>query len=224
MRTIAKLFGRSPFVPIQTHMEKVAQCIDLVVPLTEAFLAGNMEEVEQISKKISKLEHIADETKHDILNGLRKGMFLAVDRSKLLEIISLQDGIADKTENFALLLGIKSLHCPDKLKKNLIAFRDKNLEAFEAVREIVSRLDELLESSFGGAEAAQVAEMVHRVAVLEHEADVIQRDLLKGLFAHEQEYTHGEFYLWLRLFRQVGEIANLSEALANKIRSTLELK
>ncbi|WP_432798905.1 TIGR00153 family protein [Poriferisphaera sp. WC338] len=224
MRTIAKLFGRSPFVPMQTHMEKVAECVARVIPITEAFLSGDMDTVEKLAKEISKLEHVADETKHDIQNGLRKGMFLAVDRGKLLQIISLQDGIADKTENFATLLTIKALKCPDGLKPNLIAFRDKNLEAFNAAHEIVKRLDELLESSFGGAEAQQVAQMVHHVAVLEHEADLIQRDLLKGIFAHEQEYTHGEFYLWLRLFRQIGEIANLSETLANRIRSTLELK
>ena len=28
MRTIAKLFGRSPFVPIQTHMDKVAEVVE----------------------------------------------------------------------------------------------------------------------------------------------------------------------------------------------------
>ena len=28
MRTIAKLFGRSPFVPLQTHLERVADCVE----------------------------------------------------------------------------------------------------------------------------------------------------------------------------------------------------
>ncbi|QQE10438.1 TIGR00153 family protein [Planctomycetota bacterium] len=224
MRTIAKLFGRSPFIPIQTHMDKVKECVNLVTPLTEAFMKGESEKVESITEQISKLEHAADETKHDIQNALRKGMFLAVDRSKLLDIISLQDGLAGKTENLATLLTLKALDCPDSIQPKFVEFINKNLEAVDAVTEIVKRLDELLESSFGGAEAQQVAQMVHRVAVLEHEADLIQRTLLKIFFAHEADFTHGEFYLWLRIFRQVGELANLAESLANRIRSTLELK
>ncbi|QDU32448.1 hypothetical protein KS4_04800 [Poriferisphaera corsica] len=224
MRTIAKLFGRSPFIPIQTHMDKIKQCVDLINPLTDAFLIHDMAKVEQVAEEISRLEHAADETKHDIQNALRKGMFLAVDRSKLLDIIAIQDGLAGKTENFATLLTIKALNCPDSIKDTFKSFLAKNLEAVAGVVEIVKRLDELLESSFGGAEAQQVAQMVHKVAVLEHEADVIQRSLLKSIFAHEKDFSHGEFYLWLRIFKQAGELANLSETLANKIRSTLELK
>ena len=224
MRTIAKLFGRSPFIPIQTHMDKIRQCVELINPITDAFLEGQTEDVERMAEEISKLEHNADETKHDIQNALRKGMFLAVDRSKLLQIISIQDGIADKAENYGTLLTIKAIKCPESIKGNFKKFLNKNLEAYKAVAEIVMHLDELLESSFGGYEAQQVNQMVHRVAVLEHEADVIQRDLLKDLFGHEDEFSHGEFYLWLRIFRQIGELANLSETLANRIRSTLELK
>jgi len=37
MRTIAKLFGRSPFVPLQMHMEKVAECIDRIPEIMNAY-------------------------------------------------------------------------------------------------------------------------------------------------------------------------------------------
>jgi predicted phosphate transport protein (TIGR00153 family) len=224
MRTIAKLFGHSPFVPLQGHMAKVAACIHLIRPATEAFLVGDQEKVSKLAEQVSTLEHAADEAKYDIKNGVRKGLFMPVERARLLEIASIQDALADKAENYVVLLTLKSMVAPPAFVDDFKAFLDKNLEAFEAVYEIVHQFDELLESSFGGVEAQRVSQMVHHVAVIEHEADLIQRTLLKHLFGCEQELTHGEFFLWMQIFRQIGELANISESLANKIRSILELK
>ncbi len=104
------------------------------------------------------------------------------------------------------------------------AFLAKNLEAFDAVQKIVQELDNLLETSFGGAEAQHVVAMVHEVAKREHEADRLQHTLLKGLFSHEDKLTYGEFYLWTHVLRQISEISNLSERLANRIRTLLIVK
>ena len=224
MRSIAKLFGHSPFVPIQTHMEKVSLCVDKIEPIIESFLTGDVDEVARLSQEISVLEHSADGVKHDIQDQLRKKFFMPVDRSQLLEIIWLQDSIADKAENLGILLTLRPLANQPAFLSKFKEFLAKNLEAFLAVKRIINELDELLETSFGGAEAQKVFQMVHEVALLEHQADRIQHDLLKELFAYENQMTYGEFYLWIRIFRQIGELANLSEGVANKIRSTLQLK
>lgn len=224
MRSIAKLFGRSPFVPLQLHMEKVAACVGKISPIVDAFLRGDTQRVEALAEEISALEHAADEVKHDIQNQLPKGLFLAVDRAKLLEIVAVQDSIADKAENLGVLLTLKRIASPTGFEEKFRGFLAKNLEAFEAAHQIVQQMDELLETSFGGAEAEKVVQMVHRVAQLEHEADRQQHQLLKDLFACEDQLTHGEFYLWTRILRQVSELSNLSERLANRIRTTLTLK
>ncbi len=224
MRSIAKLFGHSPFVPIQIHMEKVAFCVDKVETIIEAFLASDNDRVGNLSQEISSLEHSADGVKHDIQNQLRKKLFMPVDRARLLEIIWLQDSIADKAENLGILLTLKPLKKKPPFLVKFREFLNKNLETFQAVKRVISELDELLETSFGGAEAQKVFQMVHEVAVLEHQADRIQHDLLKELFAYEDEMTYGEFFLWIRIFKQIGELANLSEGVANKVRNTLQLK
>src|SRR2546428_11702228 len=98
MLTIAKLFGKSPFAPLQTHMEKVSCCVSELPVLFQAMMDQDMEAIQQISDTISRLEHDADLTKNDIRNHLPKSLFLPVDRGSLLEILSLQDALADQAE------------------------------------------------------------------------------------------------------------------------------
>ena len=61
MRSVAKLFGRSPLTPLQVHMEKVEECVNGVIEILEGFMAGMpYEEICQKAKHVSKLEHDAD--------------------------------------------------------------------------------------------------------------------------------------------------------------------
>lgn len=224
MRTIAKLFGRSPFVPLQIHMTKVSECVDRIKPAFEAYLAGDEDKVTSYSKKISELEHQADQIKHDIQSQLPRGMFLPVDRERLLEILSIQDNVADKAENLSVLLALKMTPVPRNMRDLIQEFLEKNLEAFEATKEIVEELDELVSAGFGGIEAQRVRQMVMRVARLEFEADEIQHKLLKILFQNEDQLSVADFFLWDKVLKQLSELSNLSERLAHRIQRTLELK
>lgn len=224
MRTFSKLFGSSPFVPLQSHMEKVSSCIDSTLEMFEAFGRGDHEQVEHLAKVISQLEHEADQVKHDIQDHLPKGMFLPIDRARILEILSTQDNIADKCENMAVQLTLKRLEMLAPLREDFWKFLKKNFEAFHVARDIIVQLDELLETGFGGVEAERVKQMVADVSYKEHEADLLQRTLLKHLYDHDCQMSVGEFYLWSQIIRQVAELSNISERLANRVRVTLELK
>jgi uncharacterized protein len=224
MRTIAKLFGQSPIVPLQAHMDKVTQCVEKVKQMFEALREGDHALIEKLAEQTSALEYEADQIKHDIQSHLPKRMFMAIDRARILDILAVQDNLADKAENIGILLTFKALTLPDWLRDDFNAFLNKNIEAFEGVRGIINQLDELLETGFGGGEAERVLRMVEEVAHMEHEVDVIQRQMLKSLFANEGGLSVGDFFLWTKLFKQVGDLSNLSERLANRVRRTLELK
>jgi len=224
MRTIAKLFGRSPFIPLKNHMEKVAECVGRIRAIFEAYEAGDQQHIQKLADEISDLEHEADQAKQDIRNHLPRGLFLPVAQERLLDILSVQDNIADKAENIASLLTLRPMKDFDGRREFFPAFLDKNLQTFDGVLQIMHELDQILEVSFGGAEADKVREMVDEVSRLEHEADVIQHDLVKCIFTHEGQLTHGEFYLWTRVFSEVSQISNLSERLAHRVRTTLEIK
>lgn len=224
LSTILSLFGRSPFAPLQSHMEKVACCVYMLPELFNALSNKDYKRVNEIADKISKLEHEADLTKNDIRNHLPKTLFLAIDRGHLLEILALQDHIADTAEDIAVLVTLKPLEFYPEVKADFQQFLDKNIEAYNSTQQIIKEMHELLESSFGGIEAQKVESMIADVAYKEHEADLIQRKLLKGLIKIESDMPYSSFYLWLKIFEAIAAIANLSENLANRIRMTLELK
>lgn len=224
LNTILNLFGRSPFAPLQKHMDQVSECVHMLIPLFEALEKKDEVTLGQIAEKISELEHQADLTKNDIRNHLPKGLYMPIDRGNLLEILALQDSIADAAEDVAVLSMLQPLTILDSFRAQLHDLLKKNIEAFDGACVIIREINELLESSFGGVEAQKVRCMVDDVAFKEHEADLMQRHLLKGLFQAESKMSYGTFFLWQQIFKATADISNLSENLANRIRMTLELK
>jgi uncharacterized protein len=224
MRSILNLFGRSPFVSLQSHMDSVARCVSCLPAVFEALEQKDYEKLEKLAQEISRLEHNADLIKNDIRNHLPKSLFLPIDRGYLLEMLSIQDRIADSVEDIAVLLTLKPLELLPIFKEEFKLLVHKNIETFQEVHLIIKELPELVESSFGGMEAQTVRKMVEKVGTYEHEADLIQRKLLKKIFEAEDQLNYITFHQWQRLFDGVTSISNLAENLANRVRMTLELE
>lgn len=224
MLTIARLFGKSPFAPLQTHMKRVANCIEKLTDIFDILPKKDLERIEKLAKDLSELEHEADLTKNDIRNHLPKNIFLPIDRSHFLDILSIQDHIADKAEELGILLSFKTLDLQEELKDDLKELYKKSAETFWQAKKIIEELDELVESSFGGIGAEKVKSMVEHAAYLEHEVSHTQRKLLKKILTQNTPLSTTSFYLWEHLIRELGAIAELSEGLANRIRMILELK
>ena len=224
MRTLAKLFAKSPFAPLQKHMQDVNECVKKVKEIFEALEENDSKSVTRISGEISKLEAIADTTKNELRNHLPGGLFMPVSKAALLEILSLQDDIADDCEDIGILLTLKDLTLKDIFKDDFKSFLNKNFETYELVKEIIDEFDNLLETSFTGREAEKVRSMVSNVALKEHETDLTQRKLLKNIFSNEDQFTHAEFQLWLLILREIRTLSNTSEKLAHRIRNLLDLE
>jgi len=224
MLPILQLFSRSPFAPLQGHMEKVSDCINELEPLFVLLKQKNYEALAKKAGQISELEHAADLLKNDIRNHLPGSLFLSIDRANFLQILSLQDALADKAEDVAILLTLRPLEFHPLVEELFFKFLHKNIEAFVGIKKIIEDLGGLVESSFGGKKAERVKVMVETVSYKEHEVDLLQRQLLKCLFSVEKDLTYAAFYQWEKVFETVGAISNISEKLANCIRMTLDVK
>lgn len=224
MSTIGKLFGRSPFSQIQQHMDQVNKCIEKMSEVLAAVKEGKFEVVEDLTYEVSKLEHQADQIKDDIRERLLKRFFMPIDRSEVLEILSLQDSLADTAEDVCKVLTIRKLPFPDDVRGDFDKFVDLNINACGICALIISQLDELIEAGFGGVEAERIRGLAKDAAFAEHQADVVQMSLLKKLYAHDVDFTTGEFHLWMRVTRTLGRLSNISENLADRVLKTLSLK
>ncbi|HSX10932.1 MAG TPA: TIGR00153 family protein [Chlamydiales bacterium] len=224
MLSIAKLFGKSPFAPLQTHIDKVAACVDELPALFQALVAQDMDAIQRIGLTISRLEHEADLTKNDIRNHLPKSLFLPVDRGAILEILSLQDALADQAEEIAQHAAMRKLILLPEMAEEFAAFCMKNLEAFWLARQVIKELEELIESSFGGIEAQKVKGMVEQIAYTEYEMDQIRTRLMTRLYQTGDGIPYPAFHLCHTLIEEIGCLAYLSEKLGNRVRMLLELK
>jgi len=224
MRTLAKLFVKSPFAPLQKHMQDVNDCVIRVKEIFEALEKEDYKSISRIAKELSKFEARADTTKNELRNHLPSSLFMPISKGALLEILSLQDDIADDCEDIGVLLTIKNLTLKDIFKDDFKNFLKKNLETYELIKKIIEEFDNLLETSFTGREAEKVKAMVSKVALKEHETDLSQRVLLKNIFSNEDQFSHGEFQLWLSILREIRTLSNTSEKLAHRIRNLLDLE
>jgi uncharacterized protein len=224
MLTIARLFGKSPFAPLQSHMNKVAACIEKLTKIFESLPNKEVDHIERMVDDLSQLEHEADLTKNDIRNHLPKSIFMPIDRAHFLEILSIQDSIADMAEDVGITLALRSLENFDAFGSDLSKFYQKSVEVYWDAKRIIAEIDELLESAFGGIEAEKVKNMVEETAFKEHLSQKLKRQILKKLFKEGTHLSSSGFYHWLHLIEDIGALAQRSEKLANRIRMVLELK
>ncbi len=221
---LGKLFGWSPFRLLQQHMGQVATCVAKMCEALDAFERESWADVESAAEEISRMEHVADKIKDEIRGNLTRRLFLPIDRGRVLEILALQDSLADRAEDVAVLLTIKRLKILPSIADQFREFRDVNIKAVTLVAKIIDQFDELVETGFGGTTADKIRVMVHDVAYAEHEVDLIQRTLLRDLFALETDLSSGDLYLWMQLIRQLASLSNGSENLANRTLAILESK
>jgi predicted phosphate transport protein (TIGR00153 family) len=224
MRSFLNLFGPSPFTALQVHMQIVSRAVHMLEDLFSAMEMNDDTLSASLVGNIQKLEHQADIAKNDIRNHLPKSMFLPIDRNNLLEMLSMQDHIADSADKIATFTAMKKIAIPMSLKGNFKLFLQGCVVTFNVLHQIVSEMGELVEFSFGGVEAEKVKSLVNDVAMREHEAHVLEVSLLKGLLQLEDELPYGTFYLWTHIIEAIAEIAKLSERLANRVRMTLDLE
>ncbi|MAX23116.1 MAG: TIGR00153 family protein [Phycisphaeraceae bacterium] len=224
MRTIASLFGRSPFGPIQAHMSKVASCVDLTKQVIDFYLAGQFDKVAELRPRVSDAEYKADLVRDDIRNHVPKSLFMPIDRRDLLELLITQDRIAGCCERTAHLLSLTSFTIPGTLVDQLQTYVQTNMEAYKLSHLIVEQIDELIEYAFSGSEAEKVKDLVEQVARKEYEASKLGWQFLGALYSEEGELNKAQFNLLQRLIDELGMVSKLSELVANQVRMTLERK
>jgi uncharacterized protein len=217
MRTILSMFAKSPFKPLVSHIDKVNECVNQIKPLFDAFLSSDYEKVESIAKEISKVEHKADKIKDDIRQHLPQSIFLPVDKRDFMHLLSAQDDIADAVEDLAVLMRIKNINIPDALSQPLIELVDYVVTLANDACGMIRELEDLLEASFGGAEAEKVEKMASDLGIAEYEADKMQFLLAKRLFSLN-DLSAADLFLLNELIKKLGGVADQSEKIGKTLR------
>jgi uncharacterized protein len=219
--TFTNLFGRSPFKPLQEHMLVVKECAREVPKIFQALCDGDAKRVKEVQGRIFELESKADTIKNDLRAHLPKSLFMPVDRRDLLEVLDLQDTVADTAQDIAGLLVERSMEVPSSMKAPLINMVSRCVDACVQAARIIGRLDELVETGFRGPESDAVLAMVDELNMIESDTDRMGLELSRSLFAHEDSMKPISVVLWYDLIKMIGSLADDSEKIGNRLRLLL---
>ena len=122
---------------------------------------------------------MADEIKNDLRDHLPRSLFMAVDRRDLLEILSVQDAIADCAEDIADLVTMRPMDLPQELHPNFQAFLTKCVDVARSSCKLVDRLDDLSSSVFAGPGVEEMLSEISALQRTEYESDLVQRTLVR---------------------------------------------
>ena len=219
--TISSLFGTSPVRPLQTHMASVQECIDELIPFFEAVLKEDWPEAKAQQKKISKLERQADRLKRDLRLHLPKSLFMPVSRRDLLEVLTMQDNIANKAKDIAGLITGRKMAFPEKMQEILLQFVQRCIDASKQAQKATNELDELVETGFSGKEVNLVQEMIKKLDAIESDTDKIQVKVRAVLFKKEKELPPVDVMFMYQVIDWIGDLGDLSQRVGSRLELML---
>ena len=221
MSIIQELFGKSPFGPLVEHTKKVTECVEVIRPLMEALVNEDYVEIRRLQDKVSKLEYEADMIKQEVREYLPRRYFLPVDRVELEKFIGCQDKIADKAEDFAIILTLRKTKLHPEVMDKFFDFVDQIFVVANTLLSAAEELKNLAEVSFSGVEAGNVLSMLDGLNEEEWKADRIARSLSKDIFALENQLDPITILFYEKMLLVLSEIANEAENAGDMLRTMI---
>jgi predicted phosphate transport protein (TIGR00153 family) len=219
--SILNMFAKSPLEPLERHIRLVVNCSNQLKPFFRACIENNWDDAEEICKQISELEKEADQLKREIRLGLPRNIFMPVQRTDVLELVTQQDNIANKAKDIAGRVIGRKLHIPDELSTPFIEFLNLCLDATEKAADAINELDELLETGFKGREVALVEKMIHQLDKIEDDTDAMQIQLRHSLLRIEKDIDPVDVIFLYQIIEWVGGLADLAERVGARLEIML---
>ncbi|MFT6914281.1 MAG: putative phosphate transport protein (TIGR00153 family) [Motiliproteus sp.] len=215
------MFAQSPVRPLQQHIEKAHSCALQLIPFFEAVLAQDWEQAEMIQQQIAQLEHEADELKQHLRQHLPKSLFMPVARTTLLDLLQMQDQIANKAKDIAGIVLGRQMQIPASMAQPMVEYVHCALSVTSQAVDTLNELDELVVTGFRGREAAVVEKMIIRLATLESETDNHEKQLRLMLFKLEKELPPVDVMFLYKVIDWIGELADRAEQVGSRFQLML---
>ncbi len=215
------MFGRSPIRPLEAHMSKVHACVKELGPFFEAALLQKWSDVESIQQNIVRLENEADDLKRDLRLHLPKGLFLPVSRSDLLELLTVQDRLANKAKDIAGVVLGRRMVLPDVIAADFMEYLRRCIDASKQANTAINELDELLETGFSGSEVKIVESMIAEVSRMERDTDDRQIKLRHIIFDLENTLPPVNVMFIYKIIEWTGELADRAREIGDRLQILL---
>ena len=218
---IFSLFARSPIGPLQEHMEKVHAACAALPQFFQAVFSNNWAEVEKERNNIAQLEHEADDMKKELRLHLPKSLFMPVARTDILEMLQLQDLIANRAKDISGIVLGRRMQFPEKIQTLYLNFLQRCIDAAAQANKVISELDNLLETGFSGEEVNIVENMIHELDKIENDTDAMQIAIRYELFQLEKNMNPIDVMFLYKVFDWTGDLADRAQRAGNQLQVML---
>lgn len=215
---ILSLFGHSPIKPLQNHMHTVLQCVELLIPFFQAVIKEDWETVEASYNSIAEFEGQADNQKQDIRLHLPKSLFMPINRSDLIHLLSKQDKICNTAKDIAgIMLGRKQV-IPKKIATDMTAYVKSAVAVAVEAKVVIDELDELIGSGFGGREIDRINRCITKLEKAEDKNDKRQITLRAKLHEIETSLPPIDAIFMYKTIETIGNLADHAQSAGEQIQ------
>lgn len=214
---ISRVFGQSPVRPLQQHFDKAAGCALELPNFIQATYDGDWDEARVVRERIVNLEHAADDLKRDLRLNLPRSMFMPVARTDVLEMLSVQDRIANKTRDISGLMLGRKMVMPESVQDLYLRFVHRCLEAVGQAQKTVNELDELFDSAFRGREIDLVMDMIRELDRIENDSDQLQVELRSALLDLEKDIRSIDVMFLYKVIDWTGDLGDLAQRVGSRL-------
>ena len=218
---LPNIFGSSPVLPLEKHVNIAYQCTKQLNKFFKAAIAGNWDKAAKYRNAIEELEHNADDLKKEIRMHLPKSLFMPVPRQDLLELLLVQDNMANRAKDVSGIVMGRKIQIPASIADEFLSFVSRNVDAAKQARKSVRELDELFTTGFRGAEASMVESLIEELDRIETETDDQQATLRASLFDIEDSLDPITVIFLYRIIELIGEIADMAERIGLRLELLL---
>jgi predicted phosphate transport protein (TIGR00153 family) len=159
--------------------------------------------------------------KTGIRTNMPDSLFMPVPRSDLLELLTVQDKIANKTKDIAGIMLGRRMRIPGILADDMVTYVEKAVAAANHARLALLEIDELIETGFGRHESELVKRMITKIDICEHEADKLQISLRAKLFSLEAELPPVDVIFLYKIIDWIGDVSDRAERVGSRLQILL---
>ena len=217
----SRIFGNSPVSPLQKHIEKVVLCVEELIPYFDAVIKNDWGKAEKIQNNLAELENDADEIKNLLRMQLPSSLFMPMDRRDVLDVLQLQDKIANKAKDIAGLVLGRKMSLPESICNTYIEFLNRCVDATRQTQNAINELGELVAAGFRGNEVTRVKKMIEELHVIEDETDKIQIKLRAELYKIEKDLPPVDVMFIYKIIEWTGDLADNAQSTGNRLQLML---
>lgn len=215
--TISDLISRSPFGPIQVHMEKSKECAEELLVFLDAVIDNDWNNANTSREKIKALEKDADKLKAETRDLLPKGMFLFVPRGDLLDLIGLADEIPNTIKDISGLVYGRQIVIPSQISASFKEFASEAVEIVSTAALAVDQLSEVSRLAFGSRASDALKKIISKLDSLEAESDKSEVTVRRQLFDIEKDLPPVDVMFLYDVINKIGELADRAEQVGHRL-------